>query len=298
MAEDPYKVLGVPRGASEDELRRAYRKLVKENHPDVNPGNSAAAEDKIRAINAAFAIVGDEDKRRQFDQGQIDANGEPRRGYQRAGTAGGQRPGQPGAEDFGFGDIFSDLFGRGRPGGAPGTQPLRGQDVRYTLEVDFLEAAVGSRKRVTLPEGGVLDLTVPEGVVDSQVLRLKAKGTPGLRGGEAGDAMVEIKVRAHPEFRREGDDILIELPITIDEAVLGARIEVPTISGRVQFALPKSTSSGRAFRIKGKGVNNSTTGIQGDQIVTIRIVLPERPDESLSYFLSEWRKKNSYKVRS
>jgi DnaJ-class molecular chaperone len=297
MVEDPYKVLGVPRGASDDDVRRAYRKLVKENHPDVNPGNGAAAEEKIRAINAAFAIVGDDDKRRAFDQGQIDANGEQRRGYSRAG-ANGQRPGTPGAEDFGFGDIFSDLFGRGRPGGTPGSQATRGQDVRYTLEVDFLEAAVGSRKRVTLPEGGVLDLSVPEGVVDSQVLRLKGKGTPGLRGGDAGDAMVEIKVRPHPEFRRDGDDILLDLPITIDEAVLGARIEVSTISGRVQFALPKSTSSGRSFRIKGKGVNNTTTGIQGDQIVTIRIVLPERADESLSYFLTEWRKKNAYRVRS
>jgi DnaJ-class molecular chaperone len=296
MADDPYKVLGVARGASEDDIRRAYRKLVKENHPDLNPADSAKAEERIRAINAAFGIVGEDDKRRQFDQGLIDANGEPRRGYSRAGAnaGGGPRPGGPGAEDFGFGDIFSDLFGRG---GKPGAQPMRGQDVRYTLEIDFLEAAVGSRKRVTLPEGGVLDLNVPEGVTDGQTLRLKAKGTPGLRGGEAGDALVEVKVRAHPEFRREADDIYVDLPVTIDEAVLGARIEVPTISGRVQLALPKGTSSGRAFRIKGKGVNNSTTGNQGDQIVTIKIILPERVDESLAYFLAEWRKKSGYKVR-
>lgn len=294
MVEDPYKVLGVARGASDDDIRRAYRKLVKENHPDVNPANAAEAESKIRAINAAFAILGEDDKRRQFDAGLIDANGEPRRGYSRAGAhAGGGRPGAPGAEDFGFGDIFSDLFGRGKPG----PQPMRGQDVRYTLEVDFLEAAVGSRKRVTLPEGGVLDLNVPEGVTDGQTLRLKGKGTPGLRGGDAGDALVEVKVRPHPEFRREGDDIYIELNVTIDEAVLGARIEVPTISGRVQLALPKGTSSGRAFRIKGKGVRNSTTGNQGDEIVTIKIILPERVDESLAYFLAEWRKKNAYKVR-
>jgi DnaJ-class molecular chaperone len=295
MVEDPYKVLGVPRAASDDDVRKAYRKLVKENHPDLNPANAAQAEDKIRAINAAFAILGEDDKRRQFDQGMIDANGEPRRGYSRAGAgAGGAgRPGGPGAEDFGFGDIFSDLFGRGKPG----PQPMRGQDVRYTLEVDFLESAVGSRKRVTLPEGGVLDLAVPEGVTDGQTLRLKGKGTPGLRGGEAGDALVEIKVRSHPDYRREGDDIFVDLPVTIDEAVLGARIEVPTISGRVQLALPKGTSSGRAFRIKGKGVNNSTTGSQGDQIVTVKIILPERVDESLAYFLAEWRKKNAYKVR-
>ena len=169
--------------------------------------------------------------------------------------------------------------------------------MRYSLEVDFLEAAVGSRKRVTLPEGGVLDLVVPEGVSDGQTLRLKGKGLAGQRGGESGDALVEIKVRAHPEFRRDGDDILYNLPITIDEAVLGARIEVPTINGRVQLTLPKSTSSGRAFRIKGKGVNNANSGTQGDQIVTVQIMLPDRPDESLAYFLSEWRKKSAYRVR-
>jgi DnaJ-class molecular chaperone len=292
MAEDPYKVLGVPRGASEDEIRRAYRKLAKENHPDLNPDKTAQAEEALKIINGAFAILGEVDKKRQFDAGVIDADGEPRRGYSRAG-AGAGRPGGPGGEDFGFSDIFTDLFGRGRPG----PQSVRGQDVRYSLEVDFLEAAVGSRKRVTLPEGGVLDLVVPEGVSDGQTLRLKAKGLAGQRGGENGDALVEIKVRAHPEFRREGDDILYNLPITIDEAVLGARIEVPTINGRVQLTLPKSTSSGRAFRIKGKGVNNANSGAQGDQIVTVQIILPDRPDESLAYFLSEWRQKSAYRVR-
>jgi DnaJ-class molecular chaperone len=292
MAEDPYKILGVPRGAGEDEIRRAYRKLAKEHHPDLNPDKTAQAEEALKIINGAFAIIGDADKKRQFDAGLIDADGEQRRAYNRAG-AGAGRPGGPGGEDFGFSDIFTDLFGRGRPG----PQPVRGQDVRYSLEVDFLEAAVGSRKRVTLPEGGVLDLVVPEGVSDGQTLRLKGKGLGGQRGGENGDALVEIKVRTHPEFRRDGDDILYNLPITIDEAVLGARIEVATINGRVQLTLPKSTSSGRAFRIKGKGVNNANTGVQGDQIVTVQIVLPDRPDESLAYFLSEWRKKSAYRVR-
>jgi DnaJ-class molecular chaperone len=291
MANDPYQVLGVPRTATDDEVRRAYRALAKQHHPDLNPSDRAKAEESLKAINGAFAILGDEDKRRQFDQGLIDANGEPRRSA-RAG-AGAGRPGAPGTDDFGFGDIFSDIFGRGRAG----PQPMRGQDVRYTLEVDFLEAAVGSRKRVTLPDGNALDLVVPEGVADGQVLRLKGKGAAGLRGGETGDALVEIKVRPHAEFRRSGDDILLELPVTLDEAVLGARIEVLTISGRVQLVLPKGTSSGKSFRIKGKGVNNATTGNLGDQIVTIRIVLPERVDESLAYFLAEWRKKNAYRVR-
>lgn len=291
MAEDPYKVLGVTRGASEDDIRRAYRRLAKENHPDLHPGDKAA-EERFKRINAAFAIVGDAEKRRQFDQGLIDASGEPRRHHGRAHA--GAHAGRPGAEDFGFGDIFSDIFGRGgqRGAGAGGYGP-RGQDVRYSLEVDFLEAAQGARKRVTLPDGGVLDLSVPEGVADGQVLRLKGKGAAGFRGGEAGDALVEIKVRPHPVFRRSGDDILSDVPITIDEAVLGGRIEVATLSGRVQLTIPKGTDSGRAFRLKGKGVKGQS-GEPGDQIVTVRIVLPHPIDEGLAFFLTEWRKKHSY----
>jgi DnaJ-class molecular chaperone len=145
-----------------------------------------------------------------------------------------------------------------------------------------------------MPEGGQLDLTVPEGVVDGQVLRLRGKGGPGIRGGEAGDALVEVRVRPHSLFRRSGDDIVLEVPITLDEAVLGARIEVPTASGRVALAIPKATSSGQSLRLKGKGVRNMATGTIGDQIVTVRIVLPQTIDASLAYFLAEWRKKNAY----
>jgi DnaJ-class molecular chaperone len=166
--------------------------------------------------------------------------------------------------------------------------------VRYTLEVDFLEAANGAKKRVTMPDGGVLDLSVPEGVADGQVLRLKGKGSAGPRGSEAGDALVEIKVRPHPQFKRAGDDITLDLPITIDEAVLGAKIEVPTLSGRVQLTVPKATSSGRVFRLKGKGVRNTTAGHTGDQLVTVRVVLPDTIDDKLSYFMSEWRQSHRY----
>jgi len=173
----------------------------------------------------------------------------------------------------------------------------RGRDVRYTLELDFLEAAAGAKKRVTLPDGGVLDLTVPEGVADGQVLRLKGKGSPSLGGSEPGDALIEIKVRPHAQFARTGDDIVLELPITIDEAVLGAKIEVPTISGRVQLTLPKGTSSGRVFRLKGKGVRNAAGGHTGDQLVSVRIVLPDKIDEKLAYFLSEWRQAHRYDPR-
>src|SRR5690606_31447368 len=174
---------------------------------------------------------------------------------------------------------------------------MRGRDVRYTLDVDFLEAVQGAKKRVTLPDNGVLDLAVPEGVTDGQVLRLRGRGEAGVAGGEAGDALVEIRVRPHREFRREGDDMLIELPITVDEAVLGGKVEVPTVGGRVQLTVPKGTSSGQVLQLKGKGVRNATTGATGDELVTVRIVLPETIDDSLSYFLSEWRQKHRYDPR-
>jgi DnaJ-class molecular chaperone len=288
MAEDPYSALGVQRTATDDEIRRAFRKLAKELHPDVNPNNPAAAE-RFKRVSAAYEIVGDAARRQAYDRGEIDASGEPRRAYQGAGAGRGS-----GGADFGFNDIFSDLFGQRGPRGPGAGFSLRGQDMRYTLDIDFMEAVLGSRKRVTMPEGGQLDLNVPEGVTDGQVLRLKGKGGPGVRGGEPGDALVEIRVRAHPYFKRQGDDILVEIPVTIDEAVLGGRIEVPTAAGRVSLTLPKGTSSGRAFRLKGKGVRNPASGASGDQIVTVKIVLPETIDDSLAYFLTEWKKKHAY----
>ncbi len=294
MSDDLYAVLGVGRGAQDDEIRRAYRRLAKELHPDVRPDDPGAG-DRFKRVAAAYDILGDATKRRRYDDGEIDAQGEPVRTYARNGAGAGWPNGFGGANgvrDTGVSDIFSDLFG-GRGARGPGFS-LRGQDVRYTLEVDFMEAVGGARKRVTLPEGGTLDLAVPEGVGDGQVLRLKGKGTPGLRGGENGDALVEIHVRPHPKFKRLGNDILLELPITVDEAVLGGKIEVATISGRVALQIPKGTSSGRIFRLKGKGVRSATDAATGDQLVTIRIVLPENVDESLSYFMAEWRQRNRY----
>ena len=233
MAEDPYLVLGVPRTASEDDVRRAYRKLAKELHPDLNPANRASAEERFKKVSAAYEIVGDAEKRKQFDRGEIDATGEPRRGFHRTYAGGnssagraGQGGARPGGDDFSFGDIFSDLFGTMRGRGEAGSPfGVRGRDARYSLEVDFLEAATGARKRVTLPDGGVLDIAVPGGVSDGQTLRLRGKGSPGVRGAEPGDALVEIRVRTHQHFKRADDDITLDLPITIDEAVLGAKIE-------------------------------------------------------------------------
>ncbi len=313
MADNLYETLGVSRRASEDEIRRAFRKLAKESHPDLNPGSPGAVE-RFKKITAANEILGDPQKRRQYDAGEIDAKGEPRRPQWRPGSGPGgarTRTYSGGADDFNLSDIFSDVFGqgqgmgqgmgqgvgRGGAGRAGAGQPgftSKGQDLRYTLEVDFLESVIGAKKRVTLPEGGVLDLAVPEGVTDGQVLRLKGKGGPGHNGGPAGDALVEIKVRMHAQFKRQGEDILVEVPITIDEAVLGAKIEVPTITGRVQLTIPKGTSSGKTFRLKGKGVQNKANGVMGDELVTVRIVLPDAIDESLSYFFNEWRQKNTY----
>jgi DnaJ-class molecular chaperone len=293
MAEDPYKVLGVAHDAPEEEIRRTYRRLAKQLHPDLNPGNRGAAEERFKKVSAAYDIVGDPQKRRQYDRGEIDANGEQRRHRTHAGAGPFARGGRRASEDFGLGDIFSDLFGAAR-GRADAGFGAAGRDVRYTLEIDFLEAATGVKKRVTMPDGGVLDLAVPEGVADGQVLRLKGKGSAGQRGNAAGDALVEIKVRPHHSFKRIGDDIEYDLPITIDEAVLGAKIEVPTVSGRVQLTIPKGASSGRTFRLKGKGVRNVGSGHTGDQLVRVRIVLPDRIDDKLSYFFSEWRQSNRY----
>jgi DnaJ-class molecular chaperone len=298
MADDPYSTLGVSRSASEDDIRRAFRRLAKELHPDINPGDPVRAE-RFKKVSVAYDLLSDPEKRAKYDRGEIDAAGEPRHPFYR--HQGGRAYGAAGGAPFDtFGDVFADLFGgrgagRDRPGGG---FSMRGQDMRYTLEVDFLEAVGGARKRVTLPEGGVLDLTVPEGVTDGQVLRLRGKGAPGIGGGDPGDALVEIKVRPHPTFRRVGDDILTEVPITIDEAVLGGKIEVGTITGKVALTIPKGTSSGRVFRLKGKGARNLSTGATGDQLVTVRIVLPDQIDDSLAYFLSEWRQKNSYNPRS
>ncbi len=297
MADDPYQVLGVPRSASDDEIRRRYRQLAKEWHPDLNAAKDAA--DRFKKVNLAYAVIGDAEKRRAFDRGEIDAAGDPRRSAGRAGA--GTGAGASGARwNGGFGgfdsdDPFSDIFAGFRAGANAGrARASRGQDVRYTIDLDFVEAATGIRKRVTLPGGDALDLNVPSGVIEGQVLRLKGKGNPGAHGGPAGDALVEIRVRPHPVFRRTGDDLTCEVPLAIDEAVLGAKIEVPMLTGRVQLTVPPNTSSGRVFRLKGKGIVNQTAGSTGDQLVTVRIVLPETIDADLAAFLRQWREKNAY----
>ena len=301
MAEDLYSVLGVAKTASAADINKAYRKLAKKLHPDLNPGDKAA-EEKFKKITAAYGILGDEEKRKRYDAGEIDASGQetPQHRYYReyaGGAEGARYRSSAGFEDIGaFSDLFGDLFGDGRGPRAGGRRfSMRGQDAQYRLEVAFLDAVNGTKTRITLPDGGTLDVTIPPGVTDGQVLRLKGKGSPGLGEGEPGDALIEIAVRPHPVFKREGDDIVVEVPITFDEAVLGGKVEVPTIGGRVSVTVPAGSNSGQTLRLKGRGIKSKTG--TGDQLVKLSVVLPERMDEDLKGFAEKWRHEHRYDPR-
>lgn len=318
---DPYDVLGVARNAKQEEVRKAYRKLAKELHPDRNPGNEKAAE-RFKEVSAAYDIIGDADKRAKFDRGEIDAAGQPRaqgfhRGGFRSGYGGARGPYSSGGfgSDFGFGqggseDIFDEIFGQMRRGraGAGGfnagarrtTMPQRGADRRFNLKIGFLDAARGCKRRLTMPEGKQLDVTIPAGMADGQQIRLRHQGDPGRHGGEAGDALIEVNVEPHPFFTRQGDDVHLELPITLDEAVLGAKIAVPTIDGMVAVTVPKGASSGTTLRLKGRGVQlkGGAAGQRGDQYVKLKVVLPEKPNSALEKFIEGWAKSNKYDVRA
>ncbi len=295
MNQDLYQILNVKRTASHDEIRTAYRKLAKEYHPDRNPGDKAS-EETFKRISAAFDILGDPEKRRRYDAGEIDASGRDTGGFYGDFSSGNRR--NRTSDNFGdFADIFGDFFGRTGTSTGGGFN-MRGMDYRYHLEIDFLEAVNGVKKRVLLPEGETLDITVPSGVVQGQVLRLKGKGGPGVGRGQAGDALIELKIRPHAFFEREGDDIVLDLPVALYEAVLGAKVEVPTISGRVSLTVPKSASSGQMLRLRGKGVRNAQTGNTGDQLVKLRIVLPQRVDRELFDFMEDWAENHAYDPRS
>jgi DnaJ-class molecular chaperone len=301
MAEDPYTVLGDAKDASQDDIRKAYRRLAKQHHPDLNPGNREA-EARFKQVSAAYDLLGDAEKRARYDRGEIDASGAerpPHGFYREHADAGGRHTyhSTAGFEDFDdVSDIFADLFGR--RGGGERTVRMRGRDVHYRMEVDFLEAVNGAKKRVTMPDGNSLDVAIPPGIGDGQVLRLKGKGMPGIGGGPAGDALVDVLVRPHPLFERQGDDIVVELPIGVDEAVLGGKVEVPTISGRVRVSVPKGASSGRTLRLKGKGVKAGLGRAAGDQLVRLRIVLPQTIDPEISELMKRWRESHTYDPRA
>ena len=304
---NPYETLGVTPGASQEDIRKAYRKAAKETHPDLNPGKPEA-EKRFKDISAAYDIIGDEAKRKRFDAGEIDETGgerQPERRFYReyaeanAGpryshrTAPGARAANPEA-DFDF-DMFTDLFGARGEGGARFRMPS--QDVRYALDVDFLDAVKGGRKTVSMPDGKTLNITIPAGSSDGQTLRLKGQGLPGS-DGKPGDAYVQIAIRPHPSFKREGNDILTHLPVSLGEALNGASVRAETVDGPVDVKVPKGARDGTKLRLRGKGVPNSKDGMRGDQLVEIRIVPPEGADEALAQFMAEWEKAHPQNPRA
>src|SRR5262245_17064600 len=288
LPADPYQTLGVKKDASQEELQKAYRQLAKKLHPDLNPGNKQA-EEQFKAVSAAYDIVGDADKRARFDRGEIDASGAERpqqRYYRDFADAGASHPysSDAGYADFADSDdILSQIFGReGRA-----NIRMRGQDAHYRLALDFLDAINGAKQQITLPDGSVLDVTIPAGTRDGQTLRLRGKGRPGLGGGPPGDALIEIEVRPHPTFTRKDDDIHVELPIPLGSAVLGGKVSVPTPSGAVTMTVPKWTNTGKVLRLKGRGVPRAD-GSKGDEYVTLKVMLPEKPDPELEKLMTQW----------
>jgi DnaJ-class molecular chaperone len=313
---DPYEVLGVPRGASAAAIKSAYRKLAKKHHPDNNKNDPKAAA-RFSEINSANEIVGDEDKRKQFDRGEIDAEGKPRfQGFAggdprgRAGRPGGFESsfrtggGPGGAGGAGFEDILNSMFGGaargGRPGGGRTFEFDTGGigldlDLNVAMTVSLEEAVKGGEKRVRLPTGKELNVRIPAGVVAGQQIRLKGQGETAP-GHPPGDLLITVSIAPHPHFKVEGSDLRLDLPITLYEAVLGGKVRVPTLGSAVELSIPKNTSSGRTFRLKGKGLPKA--GGTGDLFVAIRIILPDGNDAELEALMEKWRDSHPYNPRS
>ena len=288
--KDPYEILGIAKTATADEIRSAYRKLAKRLHPDLNPGDKTA-EDKFKEVTGAYDLLSDAEKRRRFDAGEIDASGaeRPQQRYYRdyadaAGPAGPRYQNASGFSDFAQEDDFLAELLRRREQQA---RRAPGADRLYQLEVDFLDAINGAAKRITLPDGSSLDVTIPAGIQEGQTMRLKGKGAPSRGEGPAGDALVEISIKPHKFFTREGDDILLELPITIAEAVLGGKVKAPTPTGAVMVTVPKGSTTGSTLRLKGKGAARRGGGT-GDELIKLKVMTPPAPDAELEALLSKW----------
>ena len=300
---DPYSMLGVPRTASEDDIRKAFRKLAKKHHPDLNPGDKAA-EAKFKEISQANDLLSDPDKRRRFDAGEIDATGQemPPRGFYRdqAGAAGAGKYQHAGAHEsfVDMGGVFAEMFGDRRGSGRGGGGfDMSGMPLTYTLRVPFLIAARGGKQRVGLPDGRTLDIDVPEGAADGQTLRLRGQGMPGANGAPPGDAYVEIRVEPHAFFEARDNDIHVELPVTITEASLGGKVRVPTVGGPVMLNVPAGSNTGTSLRLKGRGLLDRRSGQRGDQYVKLKLTLPDQPDDKLKEFLEKWEAGRAYDPR-
>jgi len=300
MAQTPYELLGVKPDASADEIRKAYRKLAKQFHPDINPGKPEA-EARFKEISAAYDLLSDSDKRARYDRGEIDETGaeRPPRGYYRSQAEGAQGWRYQPEGEMDLSDL-EDLFaafgsaGRRRRGEAGAGFRARGADRHFTLTVDFVTAATGGKQRLSLAPEERLDVTIPAGVEDGQVLRLRGKGGPGFGGGTSGDALIEVHVAAHPLFRRDGDNVLLELPVSLAEAVLGAKVSVPTVTGPVTMTIPKGSDAGRQLRLRGKGIQKTSPG---DEIVTLKVFIGPSSDPELAAFLEKWAPQHPFDPR-
>lgn len=312
MARDPYQELGVPRTASADEIRKAFRKLAKQNHPDTNPGN-AAAEERFKKVSAAFDIVGDAEKRKKFDAGMLDNDGRETApggfggggpwGQAPGGGGFGQRDGRGGYrtetfEGADLGDILGEMFGgggRGARGGGMGGGfggfSQRGADTRAKLEIDLVDAIRGGKQRIAFSDGRTIDVTIPKGAQDGQTLRLKGQGAPGRAG--PGDAFIEIAIQPHPTFKRDGDTLIMDLPVTFYDAVLGGKVEAPTPDGPVNITVPRGSNTGARLRLKGRGLADAK-GHRGDLFARLVVTLPESPDAALEAFAEEQKAKRPY----
>ena len=300
MSDDLYTILGVSRDASQDDIKRAYRRLAKELHPDLNPDKPDVAE-RFKKVTAAYDILSDAEKRGRYDRGEIDATGQERPQYRYYRDFAEE----PGAARFytreGFADegelhdFLEGLFG-GRGRGS--RMRARGADVSYTLPIDFLEAAKGVKKRVTVGDRHTIDLSIPAGVHDRQTLRLKEQGMPGFEGGPPGDAYVEVHIQPHLYFTRKDHNVHLDLPITLAEAVLGGKVEVPTIDGPVTMTVPKGSSTGTMLRLRGRGIVDQKSGRRGDQYVRLQVALPKTPDPELEEFVARWTKDHAYDPRA
>ncbi|MCF8474195.1 MAG: J domain-containing protein [Emcibacter sp.] len=295
---DPYSVLGVPKSATDAELKKTYRKLAKELHPDSNAGNEEIAE-KFKEVSAAYGLLRDPELRARYDRGEINPDGSEK-GFAGGGFHPRSGGSHPGAGQFGDGfdpeEIFASIFGGSRRQRQPRQQ--KGQDITYRLKVDFLDAVKGGKKSLTLENNKNLNVTIPENVKEGQKIRLKGQGGGGMAGGPAGDALIEISIRPHAYFRCEGNDIHMDLPITLEEAVLGEKVNIPTIDGKVTMTIPKGSSSGRILRLKAKGALDPKSKEKGDQYVKLQIMLPQDPDEELETAIKKWAKHKTQNVRT
>jgi len=295
--KDLYTILGVAKAANQQEIKSAYRKLAKKHHPDANPGDTKV-EEKFKEISAAYNILGDEKLKARYDRGEIDGSGQEKHpGF------GGDRSGpfRQSASGFGGGaeDIFSEIFGNFRRGGFQGETVQKGRDRKFAIEITFVESALGGTRRLTMGEGGrTLDVNIPAGITDGQQIRLKGQGDKGTGGGPSGDILINVSVRTHAFFKREGTNVLVELPVSLPEAVLGAQVKVPTVDGTVNLKIPQGSNTGTTLRLKGKGIGATNKGKRGDQLVKLKVVLPEQQDEELQDWVTKWSEKHDYDARS